>query len=152
MTGGAIDLDLILSMDINDLLNPASTSDSTSSVANSGLNPSGSNSPSGGQSPEEFNALKKGLIDKLSGQYAYNDAVPSRGFSLYSKNFHSDFIIERDTAEAKFLHTCVLNYFNDGRYLVNKVGGMDSLVSLRDRRTVPVNLGILNAVRSTKDL
>lgn len=149
MTGGAVDLDLILSMNINDLLNPASTSDS-SSVTNPGSNPSGSNPPGAG--PEGFDSLKRGLMDKLSGQYAYNQAEKYRAFSLYSTNFHSDFIIERDTAEARFLHTCVLNYYPDGRYVVRKVGGMDSLVNNRDLRTGPVNLGILDAVRSTRNL
>lgn len=83
-------MDLIHSMDISDILNPTPpTSGSTSSGTNSGSAPSGSNLPGAGQSPDEFNALKKGLLDKLYGQYAHNDRTKSRDFSLYSDHFSS---------------------------------------------------------------
>jgi len=149
-TGEGIGLDLIHSMDISRILNP--TSGSSSSGTNLGSNPSGSNFPGGAQSTDEFNSLKKGLLDKLQGQYNYNGSSMSRQFSLYSERFPSQFKIKIDTAEAKLLHKCVLNFFDDGRYILKTVNGTDIMVRSTNQRTIPVNQGIINAVRLTKDL
>ena len=146
----AIDLDLIHSMDIPDILNP--TSGSSSSGTNLGSNSSGSSLPNGVQSSDEFNRLRKGLVDKLCGQYIHNDQFKSHQLALYSKHFSSEFTIKKNTAEANVLHSCVLKYFDDGRYTLKTVDGLDTLVHSNTKQSLKVNLGIIHALDETKDL